>query len=64
MPSPQVINNQLSSKENTRIKLMSISTELKYMKWITFLHDFTYALLRARRQRSIMCLYLFVSFFI
>ena len=34
-PSPQVMNDQLPKKENTSKKLMSVSTELKYMKWIT-----------------------------
>ena len=33
--SPQVINDQFLSNENTSKKLMSVSIELKYMKWIT-----------------------------
>ena len=32
---PQVMNDQLPGKENTSEKLMSVSIELKYMKWIT-----------------------------
>ena len=32
---PQVINDQFLSNENTSKKLMSVSIELKYMKWIT-----------------------------
>ena len=45
-PFPQVINNQLPSKENTSKKLMSISTELKWIIIISIstvycLHDFT-----------------------
>ena len=56
-------NKQPASKQGKfKKQLMSFYTELKYMKWMTFLHDFTYALLRASRQRSIMCLSLLVFF--
>ena len=35
MPPPRhVIHYRLPRKENTSKKLMSVSTELKYMKWI------------------------------
>ena len=49
-PFPQVINNQLPSKENTSKKLMSISTELKWIIIISIstvycLLGFTYVLL-------------------
>ena len=49
-PFPQVINNQLPSKENTSKKLMSISTELKWIIVISIstvycLLGFTYVLL-------------------
>ena len=62
MPSPQGNKQPAPKQGKYKKKLMSIYTELKYMKWITFLHDFTYALLRASRQRSIMCLSLLVFF--
>ena len=57
-PSAPVINDHLPSKENTSEKLLSVST-------VYCLH--THALLRERRQLSIMYFvfcYIFICFFV